>query len=25
MEDANDRVSKHFFANNKFFERRWDL
>jgi hypothetical protein len=25
MVDANDRVSRHFFANNKFFERTWDL
>lgn len=23
--DSNDRVSRHFFANNKFFERTWDL
>ena len=25
MVDGNDRVSRHFFANNKFFERTWDL
>ena len=25
MKDANGRVSRHFFANNKFFERTWDL
>jgi hypothetical protein len=25
MVDSNDRVSRHFFANNKFFERTWDL
>ena len=25
MDDGNDRVSRHFFANNKFFERTWDL
>lgn len=25
MNDANDRVSRHFFANNKFFSRNWDL
>ena len=25
MVDSNGRVSRHFFANNKFFERTWDL
>jgi hypothetical protein len=25
MKDANDRVSRHFFANNKFYSRNWDL
>ncbi|KEF58540.1 uncharacterized protein A1O9_06466 [Exophiala aquamarina CBS 119918] len=25
MNDAGDRVSRHFFANNKFFNRTWDL
>jgi len=25
MVDSNDRVSRHFFANNKFFERTWDM
>jgi hypothetical protein len=25
MTDENDRVSRHFFANNKFYERTWDL
>lgn len=25
MTDPKDRVSRHFFANNKFFERTWDL
>ena len=25
MQDGNGRVSRHFFANNKFFERQWDL
>lgn len=25
MNDTNDRVSRHFFANNKFFSRDWDL
>lgn len=25
IEDENDRVSRHFFANNKFFEREWDM
>jgi hypothetical protein len=25
LDDTNDRVSKHFFANDKFFERTWDL
>lgn len=25
MDDANGRVSRHFFANGKIFEREWDL
>lgn len=25
MVDSNDRVSRHFFANDKFFQREWDL
>lgn len=25
MDDANDRVSRHFFANGKVYERQWDL
>ena len=25
MKDVNDRVSRHFFANNKFYSRNWDL
>lgn len=25
MNDANDRVSRHFFASNKFYNREWDL
>jgi hypothetical protein len=25
LNDTNDRVSKRFFANDKFFERTWDL
>lgn len=25
MEDGNDRVSRHFFAYGKFFDRTWDL
>lgn len=25
MNDSNDRVSKHFFANNKFYDRTWDV
>ncbi|KAJ9609182.1 hypothetical protein H2200_006954 [Cladophialophora chaetospira] len=25
MNDANDRVSRHFFASNKFYNRKWDL
>jgi hypothetical protein len=25
MNDANDRVSRHFFASNKFYSRSWDL
>lgn len=25
MNDSNDRVSRHFFAANKFYERTWDL
>jgi len=25
MNDGNDRVSRHFFANNKFYSRTWDL
>jgi hypothetical protein len=25
MNDSNDRVSKHFFANNKFYDRTWDM
>jgi len=25
MIDSNDRVSRHFFANNKFYDRIWDM
>jgi hypothetical protein len=25
MRDGNDRVSRHFFADNKFFNRTWDV
>ncbi len=25
MVDTNDRVSKHFFAANKFYQRQWDM
>lgn len=25
MNDSNDRVSRHFFANNKFYDRTWDM
>ncbi|EXJ64326.1 hypothetical protein A1O7_00662 [Cladophialophora yegresii CBS 114405] len=25
MSDTNDRVSRHFFASNKFYSRNWDL
>ena len=25
MVDGNDRVSRHFFASNKFYDRKWDL
>ena len=25
MVDENDRVSRHFFTNNKFYQRKWDL
>ncbi|KAI1617326.1 hypothetical protein EDD36DRAFT_450974 [Exophiala viscosa] len=25
MNDSNDRVSRHFFANNKFYDRAWDV
>jgi hypothetical protein len=25
MVDTNDRVSKHFFAQNKFYQRNWDM
>ncbi|KAK4940323.1 hypothetical protein LTR10_019539 [Elasticomyces elasticus] len=25
MNDSNDRVSRHFFANNKFYDRTWDI
>lgn len=25
MVDTNDRVSRHFFAHNKFYERKWDM
>ena len=25
MVDSSNRVSRHFFANNKFFERTWDM
>lgn len=25
MNDSNDRVSRHFFANNKFYNRTWDM
>ena len=25
MNDSNDRVSRHFFASNKFYDRSWDM
>jgi hypothetical protein len=25
MVDTNDRVSRHFFAQNKFYQRKWDM